>query len=217
MSAMFKRILSVTLVFICIQSAIHCQEKQFSYLVMGVPQYMLNNGLRIELDIPRKEADKWLVLAPSFYQKRSSIDIGRFDNEYNKLMGGGLEVFAKQFLSHEKHGKGFYYAWGGGYRHFRIETSNFIWSSNTVDGLDWFERRSEEISVRIHNLSARGVAGIQFFLYDHMPADIYMGMGMQYATHKNQEGNYLKFNSRSSDFGYTGTLFVIGFRLGVGW
>ena len=65
---------------------------------MGVPQYMLNNGLRIEMDIPRKETDKWIVLAPSFYQKRSSIDIGSSDNEYDKLLGGGLEVFAKQFV-----------------------------------------------------------------------------------------------------------------------
>lgn len=208
----------ITILFILslLFGAVRAQEKEYKLLVMGSPQHLAINGLRVDLDLPLKRSWQWLVLSPTFYYNKGDDALGFFyESSYNRLIGGGLDVNTKSFLGRKIHGEGAYASFGGGYRYLNVKTSDFKWVSYEQKGLRYYERQPADYSLDIHSINARAVLGLQTLLMPGMMIDVYAGVGLKYSIHDQPEGTYLKYNESTIDYGYTGTMFIGGFRIGV--
>lgn len=186
-------------------------------MVMGVPQHIINNGVHIELDLAGSKPTQWLTLAPQFYYQSRRNDNLIFHNTFESVVGAGLEIYRRNFLSHKRHGRGAYFSWGGGYRYFDIKTSDYLWKPVQENGLTYYHRKDATYHVGIHSLSARAMTGVQVVLDKHLLLDVFAGFGVRYSSHQQPEGGFARYNHSTSDYGYTGTMFVGGIRLGVGW
>ncbi|MFW6222219.1 MAG: hypothetical protein ACOC3T_01270 [Bacteroidota bacterium] len=76
----------ITILFILslLFGAVRAQEKEYKLLVMGSPQHLAINGLRVDLDLPLKRSWQWLVLSPTFYYNKGDDALGFFyESSYN--------------------------------------------------------------------------------------------------------------------------------------
>ena len=213
------KITPIVLLFLFVFTAsTNAQEKQYKAMVMGMPQYLFTNGLRIDIDVPLNPAWKWLVISPTFYFNDNNEDNASelFNiTSYEKLIGAGLDVSSRAFLNRKQHGAGFYVNYGVGYRLINITTNHFLWTPYQEDGLTYYERQMKDYDLNIHSMNGKAVIGLQQEIMPGMFFDIFMGFGIRFSVHDSPEGSFLKYNLSTVDYGYTGTLFVGGFRLGV--
>ncbi|MDP2423070.1 MAG: hypothetical protein U1C46_03005 [Bacteroidales bacterium] len=211
------KLLVVLLLFSGMSCSLQAQEKQYRFMVMGVPQQMFFHGIRIELDLAQKKEHHWITIAPQFYFSNHGSNGILSNNNFEKLFGGGIDIFSRHYLSRKKSASGAYLSWGGGYRYLNLNTTDYLWSTFQENGLVYYRRQHTNYDVQIHSLSARGVAGWQFFIQEQMAVDVYFGFGLRFSSHQRPQGSFVTYNSSAFDYGYTGTLVVGGLRFGLGW
>jgi hypothetical protein len=83
-------------------------------------------------------------------------------------------------------------------------------------GLEWLRRTPAIYDISIHGIMAKGFAGYQLTVFDHLIADIYIGFGMRYAIEDKPKGSNLKFNYGVNYYAYKGMLWVAGLCAGIG-
>ena len=93
---MFKFI--ILFVFLNIFNQIKSQTEEPKILIMGVPQYLLVEALRIDIDLRMPEKNKWTVVSPIIFLQNNPDGVG-INGDFESLRGGGLEVTFKQILS----------------------------------------------------------------------------------------------------------------------
>jgi hypothetical protein len=206
----------VTILFCALTWYIQAQDDEIKFMVMGVPQQMANNCIRIDLDLPLATDYKWLVLSPQFWFKEEDISDLLNHNDYNTLIGGGIDGYSKIFISRKNHGKGLYFSYGGGYRMLRLSTSDYLWEKYLENDLVYYTRVPADYSVFIHGITGKATTGFQFEATKGFLIDLFIGFGVRLSIHDNPEGSYIKYNYNANDYGYTGTFFVGGARLGIG-
>jgi len=194
---------------------VRAQEGNYEFMVMGVPQQILNNCVRIDLDIPLATDYKWLVLSPQFWFKEESLEDALEHNDYETLLGGGLDAYSKVFISRKSHGKGLYLSYGGGYRILRLSTSYFLWKKYLENDLVYYNRIPADFNVYIHGITGKAITGFQMEVAEGFFMDLFIGFGVRLSIHDNPAGSFIKYNHGTNDYGYTGTFFVGGARLGI--
>ncbi|MFW5754206.1 MAG: hypothetical protein ACOCV9_05330 [Marinilabiliaceae bacterium] len=193
------------------------QTERKNLIITAVPQHILNNAIRFEIDVPMSNQSRWLTVAPQFFYRAEDMD-GAFDHpDYNKLIGAEIDMLSRKYLLSETDGTGFYYSYGGGYRFLKINTSNHLWQKSPDEELDWYRLNYAQYNINIHGINAKFLTGYQMTLYDNMVADAYIGFGLRYSFLDAPEGNFLKFNRNVNDYAYRGMLLVGGLRIGLGW
>ena len=203
-----KKIFIITLIIIGIILPVKSQDNSSSFLVMGVPQYLITKGLRIDFDLKTQKPKKWVVLSPILYLNQNSDDYLYDENIY----GGGIEVTFKQFLSKEDNAKGVYFAYG----------PKYVYNSIEKEGEYWVERNNliyEETGIyttSIHKLGINCFLGTQFDITENLFTDVYIGFGFRYSFLDYSEGEGSSYSSSWIDYGYSGILLVSGIRVGVG-
>ncbi len=196
-------------------SSVFSQEDAPKVLVMGVPQYMFKNGIRIDIDIPTRDYKSWWVIMPQFY-----VDVNGFesliDKKYEQLHGYGLSIHRKGFLSNAYPDQGVYISGGLGAQHFNILTNTERWTNIDDNGLNTMQLTRDNYHVFIDKVLTEVVIGYQKEITSRLYVDIYGGFGLRYSFYKQPTGSDLKFNKNITDYGYTGTAFIGGVRIGVG-
>lgn len=193
------------------------QEKSISRAIMISPQYVLNNALRFEFDFKLDSTNSWLIIAPQFYQKHKDTDEALNHREYNRMTGAGVDILMRKYLLKNKSGKSFYYSYGMGYRYLNIQTDSYLWEPSLDNNLTFYQRGNSNYRVAVHGVSIRTTAGFQFNIVEKLMGDGFIGVGMKYAFYDRPDGSFIRFNAGPSDYGYIGTYFVGGFRIGIGW
>ncbi|MDF1549917.1 MAG: hypothetical protein P1P88_18975 [Bacteroidales bacterium] len=197
-----------------------------SIILFVVPQYLMLNGIRIDVDFRQKDANKWWMLSPYYYySNRNSINILRNSRgesaypefEYDKLIGVGLGVGRKHFLLKESISTGFYFKYGASYRHFDIQTSIPLFVEYIGDdGLTYQHLEQKPYSLKIENFRLNGEIGYQFETRaQKLFFDFYAGFGASYSFHNSAQENSIEYNRNSIDYGFTGVLLTGGVRIGV--
>ncbi len=209
--------LLTVLVLIFVTSTLSAQERPLTRAIMMSPQYVLNNALRFEFDFKLDSTNNWLIIAPQFYQKHKDSDDALNHREYNQMIGAGVDILMRNYLLKNKSGKSFYYSYGIGYRYLNIETDSYLWETTVEENITYYQRGNSNYTLGIHGLSFRCTAGFQFSIIEKLMGDGFIGVGMKYAFYDRPEGSFIRFNQNASDYGYIGTYFVGGFRLGIGW
>ncbi|MBN2485583.1 MAG: hypothetical protein JXB34_06390 [Bacteroidales bacterium] len=218
----------LVLVFIFISFTGYAQEeaveKSPGLMVFGVPQYILTNGLRIDFDLHKKGTQNWIVLSPYYYSDNSSADLlnlGGSDEyfdvyNYDKLTGAGLGILKKTFLSKKSLTEGFYLAYGGSYKYFDIDGNSYTWIEFTgTDGLVYQKMADLKYDLYIHSINANAIIGYQLEANPSLFFDFFCGFGLRYSIHSSPQNVTTKYNRGYYDYGYTGTQFIAGLRVGI--
>lgn len=211
-----KQLAIIFLMIFCLATAsVLGQENTPKVLVMGVPQYMIKNGIRIDIDIPTKDYKSWWVIMPQFYVDVNGFE-GLVDKKYEQLHGYGLSIHRKGFLTRRNPDQGVYISGGVGVQHFNMLTNTERWASVEDNGLTTLQLTRDNYHLYINKVVTDVVIGYQKEIFSRLYMDIYAGFGLRYSFYNQPSGSDLKFNKDITDYGYTGTTFTGGFRIGVG-
>jgi hypothetical protein len=209
------KIFILSLGLFSITHAMFSQDQPPKVLVMGVPQYLFINGLRIDMDVPSDNYRTWWVFAPQFYIKVS--EPGGINNKnFKQLHGFGLSVYRKVFLSKDNYETGAYIMGGLGLQHFNILDDSEHWADFIENGLTYKRLVTDDYHIYINKILTEAVIGYQKDISSRLYVDFYAGIGLRYSFYDQPSGNEKKFNRNIFDYGYTGTAFVGGIRIGVG-
>ncbi len=210
-----------------VSTSVQAQERKnnFDFYVFGVPQYIVTNGIRIDFDIHTKGTKKWWIISPYFYSDKSSLDLLNLSVDdyydaysYDNLIGGGLGVFRKKYLSQKYDDRRIYLAAGGEYKYFQIEGDNYTYVEYTgEDGLLYQHMDDIDYQMKINTGSLKAYIGFQSELFAFLFTDVFMGVGLRFSHHSSPQDVTIKYNRGYFDYGYTGTMFVFGVRFGIGY
>lgn len=171
-------------------------------IISIVPQYLVMNGIRIDYD-KRIGGQHWLQIAPQFYlsekKPASDYDIPKF----NLLLGTGLNLYHKYYPSANRTLSNVYISYGLSWQHFNITYDEAIFNN-------YVERYSN-----IHKMGGDVNIGVLSLLSSHIALDLYAGLGIRYAAIKSDAISPKKFDEFYSDYGYTGNIINLGFRISI--
>jgi hypothetical protein len=185
------------------------KEKTFG--VGMVPQYAFSNGARIDFDIRLSEKGHWLVLAPQLYI--SNGNSGLWD--YDRLSGTGLDLQHRIFLRHTPEPMGVYMAYGPVIQFFSVRDQG-LEAYGFKEGDDNYIGLNEKmIRTNIFKLGGNLIFGYQTVLNESLYLDFYLGTGIRFSYDNRKTGLHSYYNKSWVDLGYSGTLMVGGFRLGL--
>ncbi len=188
-----------------------------------VPQYLITNAIRVDVDFRKSESNKWWVISPYYYSdgsdysilNRSNSDFNQ--NKYESMYGVGIGVARKMFLKSDETAKGFYATVGLTYKYISIQGDNFTYMETTGDdGLTYYQMADLMYTININSYSGSVIIGHQFNPLPKFYIDMFIGFGLKYSTHDSPEKVAITYNRGSIDYGYSGTQFIGGIRLGVG-
>ncbi len=210
---MQKYILTLTL-FAILSSFANAQEEEFipNYTVGFVPQYMIVNGMRTDVEIKLKNENHWLQIAPQVYYYENP-DTYWFYDDFIKLSGAGLDLHHKIYLGKNKPANGPYIAYGGVYQNFNIHYSTYNWEEYEESGLTYHEYAHSLKKGTIHKTGINLIFGYQLNPYERLMIDFYLGAGLRKSF--SNEIVEDRFNESMTDYNYSGTLLVIGVRFGA--
>lgn len=199
-----KKTILVLIVVLFITNLKAQDEKNYKNKIYIVPTYLINSGLKLDFEhqIGSSNAN-WLVLGPQFYYKdiadREFRDF-RGINEGN-LLGGGIDISYKHFLSVNGLTGNSYYQIGLSSQHFKIEDTGSVL----------------EQSIVLNKLGSQFIIGYQLKDSERLCFDFYTGLGFRYTFDKSENEMSNDFSQFSWDFGYTGPIFLFGIKLGIEW
>lgn len=194
------------------------------------PQYVFKNGMRFDIEYNLKNKKQWIGISPQIYYSNNG---GYFDNffnydysynEYNDLnsngfdtlTGFGLEFYHKIFLLDRNKAAGFYFNYGVKFNYFDLKYSTYSWETEIIDNLEYIEYLPTTQSHIINKLGFNLIIGRQFELSDYLYIDLYTGVGMRYSAHSKDVNVIKSFDNSIVDFGYSGSLLLLGVKIGVG-
>ena len=187
-----------------------------------VPQYLITNAIRVDIDFRKPESNKWWVISPYYYSDGSSSSILNRNNsdfnptKYESMYGVGIGVARKLFLKSKTTAEGFYATAGLTYKYFNIHGDNYTYVKTTGDdGLAYYQMKDLKYTININSYNGYVIMGHQFNPYSKFYIDLFIGFGLKYSTHNSPEKVVVKYNRGNIDYGYTGTQFIGGLRLGV--
>jgi len=217
-----KYILIFVIVLFWNDFAFSQDQKNEKVVLFFVPQYLITNGIRLDIDIRKTDSNKWWIISPYFYADGSSSSSLNPDDQYDynphsyeKMTGYGLGISRKIFVTKHSY-KGLYAALGINYRYFTIEGDNFNYVELTGDdGLIYYEMQDLNYSVNINSYNGYAIMGQQFNPFSKFYIDLFLGFGIKYSTHSSPENVAIEYNRGNIDYGYSGTQFIAGARLGI--
>ena len=185
-----------------------------------VPQHLIVNGLRFDIEKNIKNTNNWVLIAPQFYLNHNDYDRDNFpsyyrnNNDYDIMTGYGIDIYHKLFLKEQAQPKGPYFAYGLSYQHYLIEFRQYTWDTFTDDGLEYYSYDLLNCEETINKVGLNMMIGLQNVV-ERFVIDIYLGMGIRYSFIETNAPETRTFYRYWWHFGYTGTLPLFGFRLGM--
>jgi len=198
------------------------EQKNEKVILFFVPQYLITNGIRLDIDIRKPDSNKWWIISPYYYSDgSSSSSLNPSDqyeynpHSYEKMLGYGLGISRKIFITKNSY-KGLYASLGINYKYFAIKGDNFNYVEITGDdGLVYYEMQDINYTVNINSYNGYAIIGQQFNPFSKFYIDLFLGFGIKYSTHSSPENVVIKYNRGNIDYGYSGTQLIGGVRLGV--
>lgn len=168
-----------------------------------VPQYLIKQGIRIDIEKQIK-GQHFLQVCPVFYLSEQNNDDFLFDNNaYTKLIGGGVHLYHKYFVSENFDKNPLYISYGLNYNYYEV---------------DFYDEYLDETVLANSSIQKMGfdvIIGYQSIIKDVVSIDIFTGLGTRYALMNSSTDNTDKFNQGYLGYNYTGNLLLLGFRIGM--
>ncbi len=215
----------IVLLIICITlfSSIKAQDQtgiaQNKFQLALVPQYLINNGMRIDFEYIFKNPKHVLLISPQFYYDKNDINYDQYqanyyEDEYEQLNGYGAGLHHKIAVSTVKTWT-FYFTYGVEYAHFTINNKRWEWVSTTEEGMEYLKYELIDIEQNTDRFRFDLYMSIQYNYAKNMFFDFYMGMGAVYSLNK-MNPDFVKslFQDKMYGYAFNGMYLPIGFRFG---
>lgn len=196
--------------------------------VAFLPQYLINQAIRIDVEKPIGRQCSRLTLSPYLYAGMSSLyedQRGELSTSINvpdsygkdKVTGFGLEV-ANKYLLRGAGGRisNWYIAYGAGYHHIQLAYQDFVPTPFTDGELEYYEFTLADQQENINRLDLAAAIGVKLFLsYNQVLfLDLYAG-----PVYKNswidQSQGAPRDHEEPINFGFSGVTYRGGVALGV--
>lgn len=196
------------------------QEESRSVIISGVPQYVINRGLRIDFEKKLPMNRQWLILSPQYYMGWVDRTSDNFQTQNpttdgDSLFGFGLDISHKIFLVQRDLPKGGYFSYGLSFNHFTLGYKEFSWVEVKENGLVFQVNKLTEFKDVINKFGFNTTIGIQGILVDYIIYDLYIGLGARYSFIQQGLPGSRDYNQYYWDYGYSGPLLLLGARIGV--
>jgi hypothetical protein len=192
-------------------------------MISMVPQYFINNGLRVDLDL-NISGNQWLTVGPQFYYSSSRNNHFQYEgwddeNSYDikEIVGFGLDVYHKFFLNLQPHFEGVYLGYGLVYQSYWTEYSELEWGTYTDQGNEYLQETEMHKNEVINKFGINIMIGyhITYKEFGNLFLDGYLGVGFRYSTFKTQSYEDSYFVNDILSLGYRGNIPVAGIRGGL--
>jgi len=200
---------------------------QKSFTVAVQPMQFYNNSIRYDFEVRLGKGPGWLQFGPAFYYKpysdREKPGYYYEDREYYRhwfnfdlhepfsgLKGGGLDLNYKHFLDPRR---SFYFAVGLSYANFNIKYWARAWDEFTEDGLQYLEYKEAYRTQQIERYGFNNFIGFQIPTRSAFLFDVFSGYALRFAS---SDENKPAFDRYMYSYGYSGIVFLMGFRIGFG-
>lgn len=213
------------LVFIAMLSSfslVYNQEESSPLAIAWYPQLMVIRGLRADIDVHLGKSKSWLIISPHYYlaKKHTGIQYEDYDDysssiAYKNLEGYGLELQHRVYVNNNFTPEGVYLAYGMQYGHFDITYEDYSWGE-----IDYLDMKAYTYGLFEHNtiidkMGPNILIGYQKKVLDRIFLDIFCGGGIRYSFIKTSSLFPRNFDGDPFQFGYTGTVPLAGFRIGI--
>ena len=195
------------------------QEKEtYNVLIMGVPQFLVLNGIRVDIDKNIKGTNRWIVFSPEIYNGKGEgiIDVASRDFLLDKVVGAGMGCAFKYVFSKKSNAQGIYLAGGGAYQYFDIKSQGIIWSPES-EGSVTLEQRIGQVHTTINKIGVHSYIGYQSKLTDEFMVDFFVGFGLRLSIDNTDQNGITDLGVFPGDYAYSGTTLVAGIRFGLGY
>lgn len=188
-----------------------------------VPQYIIQRGVRIDIEPLFKNGKHSLQISPQFYYDENEIYYSNnplkqnSDEEYEKLVGYGIGLHHKIFAHYFKNNRWvIYFTYGGEYTHFTMDYKSWEWIEYTNQGLEYLEYKLIPITQNTDRIRVNMLIGFQFNYVENLFLDFYIGTGGVYSIN-NLNPPTVKpiLKDGMYDYAFTGIYIPVGFRFGL--
>lgn len=193
------------------------EKKLYNYSIGVQPLYLVNSGIRIDLEKrlknPRHIEQISFIgyLLPKKKEPYTYWEALLVDDSYQvkKLMGAGLALDHKWFPFPKAD---FIYLSGNlTYHYFDVRYDGYRYISYEEDDMTFYEPRFQEIKQVFNKIGANACFGLQSAPHRPFFVDGYIGVGYSHSFY--DEDKY-HINSHMFTVGYRGATFVTGLRVG---
>lgn len=199
------------------QSPDEVEPYRHSSFVMGVPQHLFLNGVRVEVDKPLGNQQKWLIVAPTVYYKGKRGSWFSPRRLMDGMEGVGLDVMYRYYPSWRAGGGGGYLSAGGGVRYVSFRYSGYRWDEYLQDDLTFYRYDTGTWRRQLTTANIKFTLGYQKVFKGHFAIDLFVGAGFKQTFVKQPADVTIIFNNNPENFDYTGLLLIGGIRFGMGW
>lgn len=211
-----KIILFIALLFVSMGLFSQKENDNQKIWIMGVPQHLFNNGIRIETDLRLKgDQNHWLIIAPTFYYRDKP---GNFYSErwnIEGMEGAGVNLYYRRYMTAEA--ETWYLSAGGGYRWVNYKMQGYRWDEFQENDLTFYNYNRGNYSILFSTIKADALMGFRLVPDPNFAIDFYTGFGIRYTQTIKPENTYKSINGDGTGFGHSGFVFLFGVRIGVGW
>jgi hypothetical protein len=186
--------------------------------VMGMPQHLFNNGVRIELDKEISPTGKWITLSPVVYYRGREANWISDRGGFESMSGGGLGIYYRYFP--KAMGKSFnlYLMTGGGYEFISFKVRGIRWETIENDGLEFYTMGdSDFFNSHLHTFEIRATVGFKWLLDKHLAVDVFAGPELGYSFIGGGDNTLFPSYDGYFRYGKNGIGVAGGIRIGVGW
>jgi len=186
--------------------------------VMGIPQHLINNGIRIDVDRQLASADKWITISPVVYYrgKEANFNLGR--GSFKSMQGAGLGIYYRYFPGAMRKSFNFYLMAGGGYEFLSFKVKGVNWLPVEIDGLEYYSPSDAGyFNSHLHTFDIEATLGFKWLMGEHLAIDIFAGPGIGYSFTGGGNNQLFRDYDGYARYGKNGIGVAGGIRIGVGW
>jgi len=187
-----------------------------------IPQYIIQHGMRIDIEPLFKNGKHSLQISPQFYYNENEVYYSNnplyydYEEEYEKMIGYGIGLHHKIFAHYFNDKKWvIYFSYGGEYAHFTMDYKSWEWVEYTEDGLQYIEYNLIDVEQNTDRIRFNLLMGIQFNYVENLFLDFYIGTGGVYSIN-DMNSPFAKPIKTDNiyDYAFTGIYIPIGFKFG---
>lgn len=199
---------------------------KYRWAVSFAPQYMLANGLKIDID-KKVASKKWLILGLQVYlgdvnknkRANTSSDSENLKN-YDQIKGMGLDLSYKYFLSNPINKLEYYAQAGGCYNYYNIDFQENTFIKFTNENGEFYKYGISNEHLIIHRFGGNFVMGIQIldpleFGFKNSFLDFNVGIAARNAEWQSTLNNARSYKRTIWDYQSTAIYPTCTLRFGV--
>ena len=217
-----RKIILLQIILMFSSAIVYNQEESSPLAISWYPQLMFIRGLRADIDVHLGKSKSWLIFSPQYYLAKRHADIyyDEYDDynssvAYKRLEGFGMELCQRIYVTNNLTPEGVYLGYGVQYGHFDITYEDYSWGEIEYLGMQAITYGLFEHNTIIDKMGPNVVIGYQKKVLDRIFVDFFCGGGIRYSFINTSSLFPRNFDSDPFQFGYTGTVPLAGFRIGI--